>query len=130
MTAQQFVQQLWGIDGRIKFMTENLEQLNSELTRLCGSGYEERYDPSSKTDAPFVSVIEKKMEVEERLKRLIEKRQTVLNAIYSLDDTDECNVLLYRYRENMSFREIARVMYCHHTTAIRKHDSALEHLRF
>ena len=130
MTAQQFVKQLSGIDGRIGFMTENLEQLTGDLTRLCGPGYEERNDLNRKTDAPFVTVIEKKMELEERLKGLIEKRQKILDAIYSLADPDECNVLLYRYRENMSFREIARAMYCHHTTAIRKHDSALEHLRF
>ena len=130
MTAQQFVKQLSRADSLIKIMVENLEKLNSDLTRLCGSGYEEHYNRNRNTDAPFVRIMEKKMELEKRVRELIETRQKVLDAIYDLSDCDERIILLYRYQEHMTYREIARMMYCDHKTVMYKHDKALSHLRY
>ena len=82
MTAQKFVRQLSRIDTYIMFAEENLQQLEVDLTRLGCGGFERSYNPNRPTEAPFVKIIEKKVEVEQRVKDLISTRQQILDAIY------------------------------------------------
>ena len=130
MTPIKFVRQLSRIDTYIMFAEENLQQLEADLTRLGAIGYERSYNPNRATEGSFVKIIEKKMEVEERVKGLISTRQQILDAIYNLEDSDERVILLHRYKHNRSWRERGREMYMDHKTVMRKHDEGLSHLKF
>lgn len=130
MTPQQFVRQLSRIDTYIRFAEENLKQLESDMLNIGSPGFEQSFNPNRSTNAPYVKVLEKKMEVEQRLSHLIDTRQQVLDAIYDLEDNDERVILLYHYRHNMTWREIGREMFMDHKTVMRKHALGLQHLKF
>lgn len=130
MTPQQFVRQLSRIDTYIRFAEENLKQLESDMLNIGSLGFEQSFNPNRSTNAPYVKVLEKKMEVEQRLSHLIDTRQQVLDAIYDLEDNDERVILLYHYRHNMTWREIGREMFMDHKTVMRKHELGLQHLKF
>ncbi len=84
-------------------------------------------------EAPFVKWIYRKLDAETELKKLEEKSATakleIEDTISKLDDPELEMVLIYKYIDWLSWRDIAQRMYFSIATIRRKHDKALDLLK-
>ena len=89
-------------------------------------------NPSPSLEAPFVKWIYRRIDAEAELKELEETATAakieVEDAISKLDDPDMERVLIYRYIDWKSWREISEKMYYSSTTVRRKHEEAIAKL--
>lgn len=129
MTPKEYLMQAYRLENEIKIEKEKLETMRSLLTSITSPGYEEHYNPNRGTDAPYVQLLEKAFDIEEKiatkLTRLLELRTDIENAIDRNENKDERLVLIYRYLNHMSWSEIADEMYADKSSVRRWHDRAL-----
>ena len=65
MTARAYLSQAYRLENRIKLIKERIEDLRELSTSVSSPGFEEHYNATKNTDAPFIRVLEKIMEYEE-----------------------------------------------------------------
>ena len=89
-------------------------------------------NPSPNLDAPFVKWIYRRIDAEAELKELEEKalkaKMEIEDSIAKLDDPDLERVLIYRYIDWKSWKEISEKMFYSSSTVRRKHEEALDKL--
>lgn len=102
---------------------------------IPGPQYGERINnPSPSYEAPFVKWIYRGIEAEDELKELEAKaelvKQEIETAISKLEDETLQMILVYRYIDWMPWSEIAAKVYWSIATVKRKHEMAIEMLKF
>lgn len=132
MTAKEYLRQAYRLNERINSHIEEMENLRDLSGRIQGVGYGERIpSPNRQTDAPFVKVIEKIMDYEERINgeidRLVNLKQEMEEAIEQMTNIDERLLLRYRYLDNHSWEDIGILLNASVRTVHRIHSAALQH---
>lgn len=129
MTPRAYLSQAYRLGNRIKLIRYKIEELRELASSVSSPGFEEHYNASRNTDAPFVRVLEKIMllegELEERLLQLLDLQKQIEDVIAELDDVDLQMVLTYRYIKSLSWYKIGMELCVDESTARRWHDKAL-----
>ena len=130
MTAKEYLRQAYRLNELIDSRITELERLRDYSTRLTSCGFGgERVSKSRSTEAPFVRIIEKIVDLEKVINRDIDRYvdlKTEMNAaIDRVSNVDERLLLRYRYLNNYSWDDIAQLLNVSGRTVHRIHSSAL-----
>ena len=129
MTARGYLSQAYRLANRIRLIKSRIEELKELATSVSSPGFEERYNATKNTDAPFVKAMEKiaalEEELEEKLLLLLNLQKQIEDAIAELGDVDLQMVLAYRYLHSLSWYKIGMELCVDESTARRWHDKAL-----
>lgn len=134
MTPQEYLSQGYHLRQQIELDLEEIERLRQLSTSVSSICLEDRgHNPNAADDARFVHMLvmidERKEQVNENLEKLIELQKEIPCVIDAIDDNMLRLVLKYRYMENKSFRQIARLIHVDCRTAKRWHDEALAKIK-
>ncbi len=125
------LQRLKKIDTVIDQKIKEVEDLKAVSTAIGSFDYSgDRVQTSPKGDAPYVSTINKivdlQREIERELDQFIHERHEIINRIHELSNPRYVQLLYMRYVEYKSFEEIACKMgYCY-DHILRLHRYALK----
>ena len=129
MTFKEFLNQAYLLDQRIKSDTLECEELRLMAETISSPGFEEHFNASRNTDAPYVRTLEKLMELEEKIMTemslLLEVKQQIREVISQVDKNEYQMVLKYRYIHNYSWPRIADMLNVDATTVQRWHNKAI-----
>lgn len=129
MTVKEFLNQAYLLDQRIKSDTLECDELRLMAETISSPGFEEHFNASRNTDAPYVRTLEKMMELEEKIMTemslLLEVKQQIREVISQVDKNEYQMVLKYRYIHNYSWPRIADMLNVDSTTVQRWHNKAI-----
>lgn len=129
MTAREYLSQAYRLTNRIKIIKSRMEELRELSTTVSSPGFEEHYNASRNTDAPYVKALEKitelEKELEERLLLLLNLQKQIEDVIGEIEEVDLQMVLTYRYLKNLSWYKIGTELCVDESTARRWHDKAI-----
>lgn len=132
MTAKEYLSQGYRLEQRIRLVREEIDNLQELAGSVSSPGFEEHYNATRNTEAPFVRTIYKIMELEDKqnglLNQLLEFKQEMCSVIDSVDDLNERMVLYYRYIGNDSWQDIGKRLFVDERTVRRWHNKALAHV--
>lgn len=131
MTVREYLGQAYRLENRIQILRRRIEELQDMRGSVSSPGFEEHYNASRNTDAPFVKTIEKIMEYEqkqdEKMRLLLDLKEQIRDCIDKLDNPDEALVLEHRYIYNEPWTTIGKELYVDDRTVRRWHNRALAH---
>lgn len=129
MTVKEYLSQAYRLENKIKLQQKRIEELRELATSVSSPGFEEHYNASRNTDAPYVETLEKIMEYQEetekRIALLLDLREQMRASIQKVENPDLSLVLEYRYIYNMPWSKIGDEMYVDERTVRRWHNQAL-----
>lgn len=132
MTAKEYLRQAYRLDQKISSDLEEVASLRGMSASMSSPQLTERVQTSKNTDAPFVRALEKIMDLEERINKeielLMELKKEIRVVITTVEDTDECMVLKYRYVHNYTWEQIGNELHADARTVRRWHGKALQHV--
>lgn len=132
MTAKEYLSQGYRLEQRIRLVREEIDNLQELAGSVSSPGFEEHYNATRNTEAPFIRTIYKIMELEDKqnslLNQLLEFKQEMCDVIDSVDDLNERMVLYYRYIGNESWQDIGKRLFVDERTVRRWHNKALSHV--
>lgn len=130
MTAKEYLKQAYRLNERIDAHIAELEELRDMSTRIQGVSFEEHYSGTRDTDAPFVKLINKIMDMETRINseidHLVDLKAQMDYVIEQVENIEERLLLRYRYLDNMTWDEIAVRLNVSSRTVHRIHSAALQ----
>lgn len=131
MTAKEYLSQGYRLEQIIKLIKMDIEYWQDLASSVSSPGFEEHFNSTRNTDAPFVKQIYKMMEYQDLLTEKLELhmnlKREMQKAIESMSNQDERLVLEFRYIKNLTWPRIADLMYVDESTVRRWHNKALNH---
>lgn len=131
MTAKEYLSQGYRLEQIIKLIKMDIEYWQDLASSVSSPGFEEHFNATRNTDAPFVKQIYKMMEYQDLLTEKLELhmnlKREMQKAIKSMSNQDERLVLEFRYIKNLPWPRIADLMYVDESTVRRWHNKALNH---
>jgi len=119
---------------KMKVKIKKLQSLHDEYIRLSqnipGCNFDDiRVDGTRNNEAPFVKWIHKALELEDDIKCLMRElpvvKNEILNSISTLENPEYKRLLIFKYIDWFSWREIADKMHYSIATIRRWHEKAL-----
>lgn len=119
---------------KMKVKIEKLQSLHGEYIRLSqtipGCNFDDiRVDGTRNNEAPFVKWIHKALELEDDIKHLMRKlpiiKNEILDSISTLENPEYKRLLIFKYIDWLSWREIADKMHYSIATIRRWHEKVL-----
>lgn len=133
MTVKEYLGQAYLLDQRIKSDTLECEELRIMAQSISSPSFEEHYNASRNTDAPYIHTLEKLWEMEEQvmteLALLVNLKQQIRDTISQVDKPEQQTVLKYRYIHNYTWPRIADLVLADETTVRRWHNKAIGRLK-
>lgn len=139
MTAKEYLNQYLKLNREIDSLWADIQRLRSLATQTSsGNNDGMPKAPRCNGEAPFVSVVDKLMNEEDKMNRKIDKltslRDNINKTIDAVQDRTLRALLRYRYICGMTFEDIAKEMNYSsfhvrrrlHTNALKKVQEALE----
>lgn len=128
MNVKEYLGQAYLLDRRIESGMEELEGLRQMAQAISSPGFEEHYNATKNTDAPYARTVENLYEQEQNVMRDI-SIQTALKAqihevIEQVDRPEYQMVLRYRYIHNYSWTKIGELLKADTTTVQRWNNKA------
>ncbi|MCI6060869.1 MAG: DUF1492 domain-containing protein [Dorea sp.] len=131
MTAKEYLSQGYRLEQIIKLIKMDIEYWQDLASSVSSPGFEEHFNATRNTDAPFVKQIYKMMEYQDLLTEKLELhmnlKREMQKAIEEMSNQDERLVLEFRYIKNLTWPRIADLMYVDESTVRRWHNKALNH---
>ena len=131
MTAKEYLSQGYRLEQIIKLIKLDIEYWQDLASSVSSPGFEEHFNATRNTDAPFVKQIYKMMEYQDLLTEKLELhmnlKREMQKAIEEMSNQDERLVLEFRYIKNLTWPRIADLMYVDESTVRRWHNKALNH---
>lgn len=131
MTAKEYLSQGYRLEQIIKLIKMDIEYWQDLASSVSSPGFEEHFNATRNTDAPFVKQIYKMMEYQDLLTEKLELhmnlKKEMQKAIEEMSNQDERLVLEFRYIKNLTWPRIADLMYVDESTVRRWHNKALNH---
>lgn len=129
MTAREYLGQGYRLQHQIDLLQEEIAQLRDLSTSVSSPGFEEHYNASRKTEAPYEKILLYISDLEKRysdtLSKLLKFRAEMISVINGVSDKDERLVLHYRYVCNYTWIRIGEVLGWDERTIRRWHNKAL-----
>lgn len=131
MNAKEYLNQAYRLEQRIKLAKMEIENLQELACCAHSPGFEEHYNSTRNTEAPFIKTMYKIMDMEDAadkwLQVLLKLKVEITQAISEVSDKDERLVLQYRYLYNWTWCRIADEITADERTVRRWHNRALSH---
>ena len=129
MTVKEYLRQAYLLDQRIKSYSIECDELRQMAQSISSHGFEEHYNASKNTDAPYIRTLEKLWDMEEKVLReqenLVCLKAQIREVIAQVDNPEQQAVLRYRYIHNYSWPRIADIVLVDETTVRRWHNKAI-----
>lgn len=133
MTVKEFLGQAYLLDQRIRSHTLQCEELRQTAQSISSPCFEEHYNASKNTDAPYIKTLDILWEMEEKvmteMAELVELKGQISDVIGQIDRPEEQIVLRYRYIHNYTWPRIADLVNADETTVRRWHNKATAKIR-
>lgn len=133
MTVKEYLHQAYLLDQRIKSDTLECEELREMAQTISSPGFEEHYNASKNTDAPYIHSLKKLWEMEEAVLReqaiLINLKKQIQEVVRQVDRPELQAVLKYRYIHNYTWSMIADLLIADKRSVQRWHDKAVAQIR-
>lgn len=131
---KKFLKKAYMLAEEIDFNQEELDKLRELSTMLKGVDYSQtKIQTSGSGNAAFVNQVNEIAELENKinakLSELKELRNNIWKAIYTLDNTEERLVCLYRYLKFYDWKTVADKMHLSRRQAQRIHGFALNNIK-
>ena len=129
MTVKEYLGQAYLLNQRIKSDTIELEELRIMAQTISSPGFEEHYNATKNTDAPYIMTLEKMSDMEgkilKEMKLLLELKEQIREIISQVEKPEHQMVLKYRYIHNLSWTKIGDKLCADGRTVQRWHNQAL-----
>ena len=129
MTVKEYLGQAYLLNQRIKSDTIELEELRIMAQTISSPGFEEHYNATKNTDAPYIMTLEKMSDMEgkilKEMKLLLELKEQIREIISQVEKPEHQMVLKYRYIHNLSWTKIGDKLCADRRTVQRWHKQAL-----
>ncbi len=129
MKVKEYLGQAYLLDQRIKSDTLECEELRNMAENISSPGFEEHFNASRNTDAPYIHTIEKLWEMEERvmveLALLVNLKEQMQGVVRQADKPEQQAVLKYRYIHNYTWPMIGEILNADRVTVQRWHNKAV-----
>lgn len=133
MTVKEYLRQAYLLDQRIKSDTMEYEELRSMAQIISSPGFEEHYNATKNTDAPYIRTIEKMMELENKIMLemsiLLDLKEQIRDVISQVEKPEYQMVLKYRYIHNYTWSKIGELVNADPTTVQRWHNKAIARIK-
>lgn len=133
MTVKEYLRQAYLLDNRINSDTKELEDLRMMSQTISSPGFEEHYNASRNTDAPYVRTMEKICDMEaiilEEVNLLMALKQQIRDVISKVEKPEYQMLMRYRYIHNLSWSRIGDMLAADITTVQRWHNKAVASIR-
>ena len=131
---KKFLQKAYRLAEEIEINQEELNRLTELSTMLKGLDYSQtKIQTSGSGDAAFVNKVNELVDIKEKinakLMELKELRNSIWKAIYTLDNTEERLVCLYRYLKFYDWETVADKMHLSLRQVYRVHGFALKNIK-
>ena len=131
---KKFLQKAYRLTEEIEINQEELNRLTELSTMLKGLDYSQtKIQTSGSGDAAFVNKVNELADIKEKinakLMELKELRNSIWKAIYTLDNTEERLVCLYRYLKFYDWETVADKMHLSLRQVYRVHGFALKNIK-
>ena len=131
---KKFLQKAYRLAEEIEINQEELNRLTELSTMLKGLDYSQtKIQTSGSGDAAFVNKVADLADIKEKinakLMELKELRNSIWKAIYTLDNTEERLVCLYRYLKFYDWETVADKMHLSLRQVYRVHGFALNNIK-
>lgn len=131
MNAKEYLNQAYRLEQRIRLAKMEIESLHELACCAHSPGFEEHYNATRNTEAPFVKTLYKIMDMEDEANKwldlLLKLKSEIAQAISEVVDKDERLVLQYRHLYNWTWARIGEEIYADERTVRRWHNRALSH---
>ena len=133
MTAKEYLNQARHLDALINCRLREIDYWRDLSSSVSGMKFDGMpHSPNRPTEAPFVRCLEKIDEIqrnmEDKVAYLVRLKEEINAAIDMLASRDEQLLLRYRYLDDFTWEEIARMLNVSLRTVHRIHGSALQNL--
>lgn len=129
MKVKEYLGQAYLLDQRIKSDTLECEELRNMAKNISSPGFEEHFNASRNTDAPYIHTIEKLWEMEEQvmveLALLVNLKEQMQGVVRQADKPEQQAVLKYRYIHNYTWPMIGEILNADRVTVQRWHNKAV-----
>ena len=133
MTVKEYLGQAYLLDKRIKSDTTELEELRLMSQTISSPGFEEHYNASKNTDAPYIKTLEKMFDMESKvmteMNLLLELKEQIRDVISQVEKPEHQMILRYRYIHNLSWSKIGDKLCADITTVQRWHNKAIAKIK-
>ena len=133
MTVKEYLGQAYLLDHRIKSDTMELEELRLMAQTISSPGFEEHYNASKNTDAPYIKTLEKMFDMESKIMKeintLVELKNQVREVISQIEKPEYQMILKYRYIHNMTWPTIGDKLCADGRTVQRWHNKAIAKIK-
>ena len=131
---KKFLQKAYRLAEEIEINQEELNRLTELSTMLKVLDYSQtKIQTSGRGDAAFVNKVNELADIKEKinakLMELKELRNSIWKAIYTLDNTEERLVCLYRYLKFYDWETVADKMHLSLRQVYRVHGFALKNIK-
>lgn len=132
MTVKEYLGQAYLLDQRIKSDTLECEELQQMSQSISSPAFEEHFNASRNTDAPYIHTLEKLWDMEERvmteLSQLVTLKSQIQEVIRQVDKPEYQAVLKYRYIHNCTWPKIGEILNADTVTVQRWHNKAVSRI--
>ena len=133
MTVKEYLGQAYLLDHRIKSDTMELEELRLMAQTISSPGFEEHYNASKNTDAPYIKTLEKMFDMESKIMKeintLVELKNQITEVISQIEKPEYQMILKYRYIHNMTWPTIGDKLCADGRTVQRWHNKAIAKIK-
>ena len=133
MTVKEYLGQAYLLDKRIKSDTMELEELRMMSQTISSPGFEEHYNASKNTDAPYIRTLEKMFDMESKIMTemnlLLELKEQIRDVISQIEKPEHQMIMKYRYIHNLSWSKIGEKLCADITTVQRWHNKAIAKIK-
>lgn len=133
MTVKEYLGQAYLLDQRIKSDTLECEELRQMAQSISSPGFEEHFNASKNTDAPYIQTLEKLWDIEEQvmteLAQLVNLKGQIQDVVRQVDKPEQQSVLKYRYIHNYTWPMIGEMLNADRGTVQRWHNKAISKIK-
>lgn len=133
MTVKEFLGQAYLLDKRIQSDTKELEELQLMRGSISSPGFEEHFNATKNTEAPYIRTIEKMHELEQKILEemdlLMQLKGQIREVISEVEQPEYKMLLKLRYIHNMTWSAIGDELNADGRTVQRWHNKAIAKIR-
>lgn len=130
--VKEYLMKAYRLDKLIQIDKDEIDRLRILSTCYGGVDNSEKVQISPKLEAKYTKYVEELADKEAKLRDRILENEKILfnisNAIHTLEDNLEIEILMYRYVKYLSFYQIAERTNYSRTKVYQIHDKALKKL--
>ena len=110
-----------------------LEEIRLMAQTISSPGFEEHYNASKNTDAPYIKTLEKMFDMESKIMKeintLVELKNQIREVISQIEKPEYQMILKYRYIHNMTWPTIGDKLCADGRTVQRWHNKAIAKIK-